>query len=61
MWFKYVPADLYGRGLHSILVAFKVRQTPKLIALAFVRHPSRDKNEQTSQQKAHENMLFLSC
>ena len=33
MWFKCVPVDWYGRGLHSILVALKVKQTAKLIAL----------------------------
>ena len=46
MWFKYVPADSYGRGLQSILVALKVKQTPKLIAL-----PSSDTQVGTETNK----------
>ena len=46
MWFKYVPADSYGRGLQSTLVALKVKQTPKLIAL-----PSSDTQVGTETKK----------
>ena len=58
MWFKYVPADSYGRGLHSILVAFKVKQTPKLTALPL---SDMQVGTETNQQKANEIILFISC
>ena len=52
MWFKYVPADSYGRGLHSILVALKVKQTPKLIALPLSdTQVGTETNKQTNKSK----------
>ena len=54
MWFKYVPADSYGRGLHSILVAFKikVKQTPKLTALPLSdTQVGTETNKQTNKKQ----------
>ena len=52
MWFKYVQADSYGRGLHSILVALKVKQTPKLIALPMSdTQVGTETNKQTNKKQ----------
>ena len=57
MWFKYVPADSYGRGLHSILVALKVKQTPKLIA--FPLSDTQVGTETNLQNKKQTKLCYL--
>ena len=52
MWFKYVPADSNGRGLHSMLVVLKVKQPPKLIALPLSdTQVGTETNKQTNKKQ----------
>ena len=58
MWFKYVPADSYGRGLHSISVALKVKQTPKLIALPLYMSDTQVGTETNKQTNKKQTKLY---